>query len=201
MANIKGFMIFFGVTAVASVLILGLLRFIIRSPIKIQANSVSYDVMERSGKRIALRNSSKFSWLIGFTYAGLFYLSLPFMIWRYGKYRSIWFVAIPFVISFAISYLVASDGGSAMLLGIVLQIIIRAIGGLYIEANDLKFQKKTLVSRGWEIIGSCEATSSKNAMEFFKDSLKISGADNKEVQREWPSYFSGLKDRLSNSSK
>jgi hypothetical protein len=187
----------FSVTGAASALLFTLLWFFRRSPNKNQADCISYDVMERSDKRIALCNRSKFSWLMGLTYSGLFFLSLPVLIWRYGKYLSLWVIAIPFVSSLAISHLVASDG-SAMFLSIVLLIILRAICGLYLVANDLKFQKKALFSRGWRMIGSCEVSSRKNAMVFFKESLSISDTDDKKVRSGWSSILTGLKTRLPN---
>lgn len=111
---------------------------------------------------------------MGIAYSGLFFLSIPFVIRRYGKYPSLYLFVTPVGISFAISYLVNED------LSFIkpLLIIFFAFGGLYIVANDLKYYKKALVSRGWKMIGSCEATSEKNAMEFYQHKPRWSDPEN-----------------------
>jgi len=141
---------------------------------KKRADCVSYDVMERSKKLIALRNPPQFQWLKGLTYAGLFYLSTPILIWRYGIYRTLELVVIPFVISFCIPLLFDAlfdlEGLSGTL---VLISIIRPLGGLYVAVNDLKFRRDALVDRGWRSVDSCQATSGKDTVQFVQDSANF----------------------------
>jgi hypothetical protein len=164
---------------------------------KVPTIGISYDVMERSGKRIALRNPSKFGWLMGLTYVGIFYLSLPVLIWRYGNKQAFWLIIFPpgisIIISQLIAYIFASDAKNSRFF---MSIIFRAVVGLYVMANDLEFRKNILIIRGWEIIGTCEATSSKNAIHFFFDSPKKSDAKNEEIRSRRTSIFTGLKARL-----
>ena len=162
----KESMIFFGVTAAASAFVFITIGCFRRPKTKSETSGTTYDIMERSGKRIALQNPSNISWLMGLMYATLFYCSLPVLIWRYGKALSLLFIVTPFALSFAITCIVSSDGGTKFFLGIVLKVIIRAIGGLIIVSNDTKLYRKALVSRGWEMKGSSKATSRKNAMNF-----------------------------------
>ena len=103
---------------------------------------------------------------MGLAYAALFYFSLPLLIWRYGKLLPLLFIAIPFALSLAITSVVSSDDLTKFFLGTVLNVIIRAIGGLYIVSNDSKLYRQTLLSRGWEMIGSCEASTKKSAMAY-----------------------------------
>lgn len=161
--------------SVPSILMFVLLRKLRRSPNKTQADCVTYDVMERASKRIALRNPSRCCWWMGLIYAGLFYLSVPVLIWRYGLYRSLSLVLIPIVISFGFSQLIAVTFDlDAMFTGFAIIICFRAIGGLYVVSNDLKYRKIILGTRGWNMIGSCAATSEQKATDFFQHSPKKS---------------------------
>lgn len=151
---------------------------------------------------MALRNPPRYKWLMGLMYAGLFYMSLPVLIWRYGKYPSLLLLTIPIGINIGISQVLSyAFALNYMITGIFLSLFIRAFVALYVVANDMTYRNKALIARGWQLVGSCEVTSRKNAMEFFQDSQKVSGPDNIEVHNRWISILMGLKACLPKFSK
>lgn len=138
-----------------------LARFFRCTPNKTDKTCVIYHIMERSGEYIALRNPSRLCWLMGVIYAGLFYWSLPVLIWRYGKFRSICLILFPIIISLIFSYFNA-------MLGLFFRLVFIALTGLYVVVvYDLKFREQTLLERGWVRIRSYKSSSSKEAIDKF----------------------------------
>lgn len=180
MGIIRTFIIIYAGTGATSAVLLVILwlikhRFFTRSPKTFGTKVKSYDVFHRTGtRRIAVCKQSKFNWLMGLAYSGLLFISMPLIIWRYGKYPSLYLFVAPVGISFAISFLVFEDVSAIK----PLLTIFFAFGGLYIVANDLEYYKKALVTRGWKMIGSCEATSEKKATELFQHAPRMSDPEN-----------------------
>lgn len=154
--------------AVRAILFILCWWFIKRQKVMSGSNCTTYDVLERSGKRIALQIQSNISWFMGLIYAALFYYSLPILIWRYGKYYTLLFIATPFLVSFAITIMVTSNSSDNFLLGFIFKLVFCPIVGTYIASNDAKIYRKTLFARGWEMLGQCEATSRKKAIDSYK---------------------------------
>jgi hypothetical protein len=141
-----------------------------RTP-KIKVATQSYEVLERSGKRMALRRASRFNWIVGLIYSSLFYFGLPFLIWRYGALRGIGLIALPLGAGLGTTYIVSEhvfnpmSGEQQFLLGSAVLLYLRVHIGVHVAKNDASYRHGALIERSWSPIGFCEARSKRDAIK------------------------------------
>jgi hypothetical protein len=130
--------------------------------------TTGYEVFIRKEKRFALSCSLQTSWLYGALYAGLFFISLPIFIWRYGFRNGILLILVPLAIGIGIS-LATGDFGTpdSLFIGFISSSILRPIVGMFVYINDRKLLIARILKRNWEYGGRSMAGSKRLAVKEF----------------------------------
>ena len=131
-----------------------------------------YDVFTRGNARKTFPGSSVAGTLAGAFFSLFFYWGAPFLLLRYGPFRTCIFIGIPFAGALALRALFDNEDPLAALL---IQVPFRAAVGLWIKANDRRFQYDRLVQRGWIHVGCCRASASAEAIDIFFPATAKSG--------------------------
>lgn len=125
-----------------------------------------YKVYRRDDRWMATRLSSRSGYFAGFFFSLLFYISVPFFIWRYGIARTVFLFLIPVIGAYS----------SAMLLGLgilgtaFMIVPFQAAAGLWVASHDVEFRSKLLADRGRVHIGCGWAGKSSDAIHTFSKS-------------------------------
>lgn len=128
-----------------------------RTIIENQSRVASYEVLARDSRRYAVRSPPHFNWPFGLMYSTFFFFGLPFLIWRYGTYRTLGLALVPLVVAIGMTY--AFDISPFLVL-----LLERSFIGLYVASNDSKYRERTLLKRGWISIGTYESESRSQAI-------------------------------------
>ena len=155
-----------------------MLVFLIASAKRIRAKRddkmIAFDVFERSGARLALRDTSRQGFVIGLMYS-MWVLYIPSVILLFVRYTSIRAIIIilqPLVISSLISYVICllmsistSDYFDYFFrIFFILLMFLKPLFGSLLVTNDIKYSKESYISNGWNHIGSYLGKSESNAI-------------------------------------
>ena len=142
-----------------------------RSIRKMQSGVSQYDVLSRESRRCAVRSVPYFNWPAGLMYSSFFVLGLPLLIWRYGTYRTLGLVLLPFAAAFAVPQVLHafmsifrdSSAGNVEP-SLFWFFVARSLIGLGVAWHDSQYHQLTLLKRGWLNIGTYQAKSKKLAI-------------------------------------
>ena len=134
-----------------------------------QSRVTSYEVLARENKRCAVRLPPYFNWPAGLTYSTIFILGLPFLIWRYGIYRTLGLVSVPFAVALGVPKILdalnfTSSSAGNVSLNLFLLLLVRSLIGLGVAWNDSKYYQRTLLKCGWLHVGTYQAKTKKLAI-------------------------------------
>ena len=137
-------------------------------------------VLRRADKYLALNASeSERSTYVGFFFATVFYYAFPLWWWLWGWKRAAALIAVPMAsaIFFAIfiRYGIASSsvdtpekssqGAGGFIFSLSLIILARVVAGIYVRKHHRRFRRLACEKRGWQLEGSVEASSAKEAVQ------------------------------------
>ena len=159
----------FGWLALATVLLYAFLRAAMpASPrtdpgLRMPKGEKRFNVYRRDDKWLAMRLSSRAGYLAGFFFSLLFFVSVPFFIWRYGIVRTVVLFLVPVIGAYSSATLLGFD-----ILGSDFVIVpFQAVAGLWVAAHDVEFRSKPLEAKGWVHIGCGWASKSRDAIHTF----------------------------------
>ena len=136
-----------------------------------QSRITSFEVLSRENKLCAVRLPPYFNWPVGLTYSTIFLLSLPLLIWRYGIYRTLGLVLVPFAVAVGVPYVLDAlmsifrDSRVGNVEPSLLWLLLaRSLVGLSVAWNDSKYCQRTLLKHDWHHVGTYQAKSKKLAI-------------------------------------